>query len=329
MSAGLKAPRSVRKWALNSVKRLFKWAAALLAVGVLAWQIGVHRSAFLAVPWLSRPLELLLLSVAHVLLFFFFCAGWWCVLASMGRRTSFLQAAASWLIPNIGKYIPGKVLMGALRVELIRSFGMKRMEGACAFGLETALILLAALPFALWSFLCGSMLRFSVASISLGLGIMGMAAVAIALPFTWLIPVNAVLVRLRKAPLPTRLDRRFLALALLCCLAAWCCFGYSGVILTELAAGVLPDPWVVVAGAFVLAWLLGFLSFLTPGGIGVREGVLVFLLKPYIASDLALVVAVVSRLVWTVFEMGGVLLGLWIRDGGRRSGSRNERGRAG
>jgi hypothetical protein len=74
--------------------------------------------------------------------------------------------------------------------------------------------------------------------------------------------------------------------------------------------GGLALPKIVIA--FVASWLIGFLSMLTPGGLGVREVVLMLLLTPQLTPAQASTVALISRLTWTVVEMGGVLIGMAI-----------------
>lgn len=58
------------------------------------------------------------------------------------------------------------------------------------------------------------------------------------------------------------------------------------------------------AGIFALSWLIGFLSPL-PGGIGVREGALSFLLSQVIQADLAVQISIMTR-IWNI--MGETLL---------------------
>jgi uncharacterized membrane protein YbhN (UPF0104 family) len=58
--------------------------------------------------------------------------------------------------------------------------------------------------------------------------------------------------------------------------------------------------------------MLGFLSPVTPGGIGVREGVLVLLLGSAVLAPQAIMVALVARLSWTLVEMAGVIFGVLI-----------------
>jgi len=56
------------------------------------------------------------------------------------------------------------------------------------------------------------------------------------------------------------------------------------------------DAWGLTA-CFAFAWIVGFLSFLTPGGLGIREGLLSLLLSRYMPTPQATLVALLCR-VW-------------------------------
>jgi hypothetical protein len=58
-------------------------------------------------------------------------------------------------------------------------------------------------------------------------------------------------------------------------------------------------------GAFAVAWLAGLAAIYAPGGIGVREAVLVALLRGKLGSADALLVAITSRAVFTLTDLIG------------------------
>ena len=68
--------------------------------------------------------------------------------------------------------------------------------------------------------------------------------------------------------------------------------------------------YVYAASAYAGAYVTGFVAFFVPGGIGVREGILGFLLGSVMPVGVALVVAVSSRLLVTGIELLCVLLTL-------------------
>lgn len=71
---------------------------------------------------------------------------------------------------------------------------------------------------------------------------------------------------------------------------------------------------VAVGAAFCLAWVVGFLAFLTPGGLGVREGALAIFLVPLLPVPLPALVAILARLWWTLGELMAIALAaIWMR----------------
>ena len=52
----------------------------------------------------------------------------------------------------------------------------------------------------------------------------------------------------------------------------------------------------ILTACFAFAWIVGFLSFLTPGGLGIREGLLGLLLSNYMIPSQATNVALLCRL---------------------------------
>jgi len=62
-----------------------------------------------------------------------------------------------------------------------------------------------------------------------------------------------------------------------------------------------------LAGIAVISWLAGYLSFITPGGLGVREAVMVSFLALIMDTSSAILISVVSRTLMIFIEF--VLVG--------------------
>ena len=77
----------------------------------------------------------------------------------------------------------------------------------------------------------------------------------------------------------------------------WICQGFAFFLFVQSLAPVKWTHAGVLSAYFVLAWVVGFLSFLTPGGLGVREGLLGILLANYMPALQATSVALLCR-VW-------------------------------
>jgi uncharacterized membrane protein YbhN (UPF0104 family) len=72
-----------------------------------------------------------------------------------------------------------------------------------------------------------------------------------------------------------------------------------------------------------MAWVAGFLAVTVPGGIGVREGVLIVLLGPLLGAETAAVIAATHRVFLTALELASAALGYWVN---RVAGSFGNRG---
>ncbi|MDQ3440599.1 MAG: lysylphosphatidylglycerol synthase domain-containing protein, partial [Planctomycetota bacterium] len=98
--------------------------------------------------------------------------------------------------------------------------------------------------------------------------------------------VNRVLVSIRKPPITQRLDGRKLV-----GLLAWVLVGLVWqslavwLITYDLPVGLPLVKWWVVAGAYSLAWVAGFLAIWAPGGIGVREVVFMAVMAVVLPPD--------------------------------------------
>lgn len=97
----------------------------------------------------------------------------------------------------------------------------------------------------------------------------------------------------------------------------WCCQGLAFFLFVKSLVSV---PWTYVGilmANYAFAWIVGFLSFLAPGGLGVREGLLSVLLASYMPISQATLVALFYR-VWmlsTEIILAGLALFLYKKRG--------------
>ena len=215
---------------------------------------------------------------------------WLAILRQLGSRTS-PRLVAVYFQAQLAKYIPGTVWQYAGRAALARTRGIPLRTvslsvpaelGACAVaaGLVSTLLLgtfpaLGAFLVLIVLILDGRRRDGTLARILDRLGrrdvVVGLRAALIAVP-----PY----------------------------VAAWLAIG-SGFWLT--ARGLINVPAAEIGtyiGAFCGAWVVGLLAVFAPGGLGVREAVIVALLRSRIGSADAVVVAAASRSILTLIDLG-------------------------
>lgn len=69
-----------------------------------------------------------------------------------------------------------------------------------------------------------------------------------------------------------------------------------------LLSGIGVNEFFYTIGAYTLSFLAGYVAIFAPGGIGVREVVLVFLFSPFFKPDQIGVYAIIHRLLYTLVE---------------------------
>jgi uncharacterized membrane protein YbhN (UPF0104 family) len=290
-------------------KTLVSCTLIAATLGLLGYWVADDWDNLRAIPWWDRPGLIALHLAIQAAAFWLLVRGWQAVLRGMGYGCSPSLAAWSWLVPNLGKYLPGKVLMFAGRIELCRIAGVPRGVAFAALVLEHLLLILAAMPFLTVALLSTGAVIDLFAMIGLGVAI-GVGSALLLRPkgLRWL------LVRLgRWSGQLTAMPDEGLALRLLpLYLGIWTSYGLSGLVLIHALGFSAAIPGLAGVAAFVAAWVIGFLSLVTPGGLGVREAALVGLLSPFVTVSEASALALVARVTWTGVEMIGVLVGAWL-----------------
>ena len=96
---------------------------------------------------------------------------------------------------------------------------------------------------------------------------------------------------------------------------AWA--GY-GVAFLALARGLTPDAnlsWSQATAVFTISYLVGLVALFAPGGVGVRESAFTLLLAPPLGLKLAVALALASRVLLTITELGAAMPFLLVRKG--------------
>ncbi|HEX8595170.1 MAG TPA: hypothetical protein VF682_18155 [Pseudomonas sp.] len=263
------------------LRRALHWAGSALALAGVIF-VGLRLETYWAdidtshiepAIYMAVGSMMLAYSLANLLLI----EGWRRLLAKLGARTTPRWAIRVYGVSQLAKYIPGNVFHLAGRQVMGVAAGAPSRALAKSMPWEFGLIALAGATYA-WT------------------------AVPLLLP-TFSNFLSGVLVLLTALTV-TCLLWRFIGAAFAECFALQSVFlAVSAGIFIVLMAAVLPhramgfNTVLLIGGAYILAWLGGFLSPGAPAGVGIREMILLILLKD-IAADADLLLAIlVGRLV--------------------------------
>lgn len=288
---------------------LIRWAFVAVAVAFCGYGLVAQwdeiSSALSRMTWFALSGSLLA-GIAGLLAMML---AWRALLAGFGSALPLRPATKVMFLGQLGKYVPGSVWALIGQTELAKEHGVPRERGAAATLLAMATTLAT-----------------------------GCAIAAVTLPLTsaeatrrywWLLllavpmlgslhprVVTAVLDRalrlVRRQPLPAAIPLRAMVTAVAWTLLGWLLFGVHVWLLVRTADGSHSGLLPLSTGAYALAWSVGFLVIIAPGGLGAREAALVVALAPVMPAGGPLVVALASRVVLTAADLilagAGVLL---------------------
>ncbi len=216
----------------------------------------------------------------------------------LGSRMTPCQSLELLTIPALGKYMPGKILTVANHTAMALSFGIPLPIGTVAVGVATGIGLAASTLLGLLVFL------LSPDSLK-GLIQIGWLEWGIIIALLFLVLCPGVYRRVlefcfrifKHPPIPFHFSPGTLLLLLISNIlqAGLHVTGFTLVAMgmIHLSVNALPT----IGGALCLANVIGFLALFAPGGIGVREGILLLLLTPSLGEAPAGFVAVATRLI--------------------------------
>lgn len=262
------------------LKRTLHWGGSAAAIaGIVFVALRLHdygaeidfaRFDLMAWSWVAALA--LIYGVSNLML----ALAWWNLLGQFGARTSRRWAMRAYGISQIAKYVPGNIF---------------HLAGRQAMGMAAGLAGWPLVKSAVWELGLISATGGLFGLLALPLLVPGLPVTASAGLFAASIGI-AVILLLRFIGLPAA--RAFGWYVGFLVISALLFVG-----LVELLADN-PDTgggfWLPLGGAYVLAWLIGLVTPGAPAGVGVRELVLLFLLKGIIGEADLLLVVMVGRM---------------------------------
>ncbi len=113
-----------------------------------------------------------------------------------------------------------------------------------------------------------------------------------------------------RPPVPVLPSTQAAAKMALLGLTAFALFGMSLVLITAQLTVISPAVAFSIVGVMAASWLLGFVSFVVPAGIGVRDAAMMALLLPILGEPWAVVVPVLSRVLWVLADLCNLVFSL-------------------
>jgi hypothetical protein len=258
--------------------------------------------------WEPDPLLIALSALLLFISFWFTPFGWVWISRELGSTSDSSELRGIWFASQLGRYIPGKIWLFAGRAGYLKSKGVSTLNSALAPLYElmhTAAavgVITLSSAFLFPEFLHSNILRLAAV----------MAGICL-LVLPLLHPVQKYVYRLRKKKSTDTLGSEItdritflppnLSIRVICFYSAlWIIRGFS--LFIWLAALGIPNKglWACIA-ATPLSWLAGYIVFLVPGGIGIREAATVAIIAGPGETGPILAAVLGQRLLLAVIEV--------------------------
>lgn len=283
------------------IKALYRKIISIIVISVVFYLIGrvAYREwdKISGYDWSPRPSWLLFSIITLFVAYLIGASGWILIVRMIGGRIRWTKGLSIYFFSMFGRYIPGGVWSALGRVYLCRLEGIPDSRSAMSVLLEQAYPVVSA----------GIVFVISLLFWSKTLPIARMLPAVFLLPlfFVFLHPkpflkiVNPILSWFGKGAINISLSFKNMMILTAYYASYWV---VSGVALYFFIRAFYPFGWYyipILSGLYALSFTAGYLTFLTPAGLGVREGVLTVLLSFFIPTPIAIGVALLSRL-WLV-----------------------------
>ena len=291
-------------------RRIVIQGLRLLVLGVIAFfilRVLIRHGAGLAgYRFQIRPLAFVA-SVAVLLLYYFCLAELYRrILEALEAPLPFWRSGGIYYYSGLSRYIPGKVWPLLGRVILLKREGISEAIGSASILLETALNMGSALGVFILTFPFWKSHGFPV-SPYLILGLLPVGFI-ILYPKVLTAALNWILRKLKRPQLSGELKYTRMILLAIGYGANWLILGAAFYLFSH-AFGFDPSiGFLEITGMFCLAWAAGFLSFLAPAGLVVREGILAALLTLLMPKEWAVLISISSRVWMIIAEVAVAIL---------------------
>jgi uncharacterized membrane protein YbhN (UPF0104 family) len=212
---------------------------------------------------------------------------------------SYLQMFSIVTISQLGKYIPGGIWHFAARINSYKENSLSNKKTAKVMILENIWLVSGAIVFAFFMLtlqpptnLIYSLTKFYISPTF-------WLILRVALPLLWVIGL-VILEKLFPVEGHSNPVKRILIL-LLVQTVIWAAMGSSFFLVFQEIG--LENYWLILGG-YTLSWVAGYIVIFAPGGIGVREFVLVALFAGLLPTGQIAIYSVVHRLIYTFVEVG-------------------------
>ena len=285
--------------------RILQWVVVVVIFVFLGKMVWDNWHQVKDASFTFELFPLLLSTLIFAFSYFIQIWAWYLITLKLKIAISFRETLESWFYSQLGKYLPGKVWLLLGRFYFYESKGKSRKEVSVALYLETVTILIAASLLSLIALLFFKETNPYNTGMQLW-WLFPLLIVAIFSLHPWILQkiLNRILIQFNREPISLSISYFDILWILFVCVLAWVVGGIGFYLFVDSVFPTSLREILFLTGALAFSSTLGLIALFAPSGLGVREGVLVYLLTFMMPGSVAVIISIATRLWMTLIEIG-------------------------
>jgi len=291
--------------------KLIKMLAVALVIGIAFWfvyKILNESGEKLDLSQIHFNIDYLGLSSIILLLSWLWGAFLWkLIIGKLGVKLSISKSYIATMLPQLGVYIPLKIWAFLGVMYFNKKFGVPKPISALGVVIQQLTYIIAGIivSVATVPFLFSKSIPYLYLSISLVLIVIFIHPKSLQL----LIRFSERIFKIRQEErLENQLKIKDILFITLGQIVYWFLFGLAFIIIARSIDIEIVGIESQLASSFIISKTFGYISILTPGGIGVQEVSLAFFLKGIISPVYLVILIVIVRLWFIIVQLFGVAI---------------------
>ena len=279
-----------------------------------------HRDAFAHTRIELLAIPIIAASVITIATYAYMVWTWTRTMRWWGASLGFREAWRIWALSNLARFIPGGVWQFAGIAGLAARAGTSPIAATGGVVLQQLVVLVSGIAVAA-AFLPSLALRGFPLSYpaAVAVAIAGLALIALLLPHAAAVMQRLSARFLSRMVLFPSMRARSVAVYSLALIVPWLAYGIAFWLFARGIVGARAPGLPLSIASFTAAYVWGIIWVPVPAGLGVREAALVALLSPGIGADVAVILAIGSRIWLTGVEIVGALVAIGFASLAQRS----------
>ena len=266
-------------------------------------------------------IKLLLLALAGLLLYQLWNASVWSeVLDAMGSRCKRIDCTRIWLESESLKWLPGTVWSYGSRVISAQKIGISKTKASASIILELILTNTAWAALAITIVSAQPIMNMATPYVEasrafiIDHGWFSLIVITLSIPLLIML-ARVVITKLKASPRFSQLFNLGRIDYTKCLLTAahyiiLCLWNATLMWVVFQSVPAIELPYLTIFGIAGVAWMIGFWSIGIPGGIGVREAIIVLMLSQYASLESSVLAAVLWRGAQMFAEISALIIAL-------------------